>query len=172
MIKIRLQRHGARHSPFYRMVVTPSTSRRDGKFIEVLGTYNPQAHARTEELKLKMDRIDHWLGEGAQPTDTARSLIQQSRLTPEEWLQRAEKKSQSKTSRKQASSAPSMDESVSEEAEVKKPAEETKSEEPAEETKSEEPAEETKSEELAEEAKSEEPKSEEPESKAAEGESK
>ena len=55
MIKIRLQRHGARHSPFYRMVVTPSTTRRDGKFIEVLGTYNPKAHARAEELKLKMD---------------------------------------------------------------------------------------------------------------------
>ena len=42
MIKIRLQRHGARHAPFYRMVVAPSTARRDGKFIEVLGTYNPQ----------------------------------------------------------------------------------------------------------------------------------
>ena len=53
MIKIRLQRHGARHAPFYRMVVATSTARRDGKFIEVLGTYNPQAHARTEELKLK-----------------------------------------------------------------------------------------------------------------------
>ena len=75
MIKIRLQRHGARHAPFYRMVVTPATTRRDGKFIEVLGTYNPQAHSRTEELKLKMERIDHWLGVGAQPTDTAKSLI-------------------------------------------------------------------------------------------------
>ena len=75
MIKIRLQRHGARHAPFYRMVVAPSTARRDGKFIEVLGTYNPQAHARTEELKLKMERIDHWLGVGAQPTDTAKTIL-------------------------------------------------------------------------------------------------
>jgi len=177
MIKIRLQRHGARHSPFYRMVVTPSTSRRDGKFIEVLGTYNPQAHARTEELKLKMDRIDHWLGEGAQPTDTAKSLIQQGRLTPEEWLQRAENKSLSKATRKQASSAPSMDESVSEEAKVKKPAEEAKSEKPTEEATSEEPVAEAKPEQPAEEATSEEPKSEEPQSEqpeteAAEGESK
>ena len=103
MIKIRLQRHGARHSPFYRMVVTPSTSRRDGKFIEILGTYNPQAHIRTEELKLKMDRIDHWLGEGALPSDTAKSLIQQGRLTPEEWLRRADKKSLAKALRKKAS---------------------------------------------------------------------
>ena len=127
MIKIRLQRHGARHSPFYRMVVTPSTSRRDGKFIEILGTYNPQAHVRTEELKLKMDRIDHWLGEGALPSDTAKSLIQQGRLTPEEWLRRADKKSLAKASRKKASMNPSMDQSAS----GLSHAEEPKAEEPA-----------------------------------------
>ena len=97
MIKIRLQRHGARHAPFYRVVVAPSTVRRDGRFIEVLGTYNPQAHTRSEELKLKMDRIDHWLGVGAQPTDTAKSLIRQGRLSPEEWMERAEKKTAGQT---------------------------------------------------------------------------
>ena len=115
-----------------------------------------------------MDRIDHWLGEGAQPTDTAKSLIQQGRLTPEEWLQRAENKSLSKATRKQASSAPSMDESVSEEAKVKKPTEEATSEEPVAEAKPEQPAEEAKSEE----PKSEEPQSEQPETEAAEDESK
>ena len=91
MIKIRLQRHGARHAPFYRMVVTPSQARRDGRFIELLGTYNPQAHARDAELDLKMDRIDHWLQVGAQPTDTAKSLIRQGRLSPEDWLKRGSK---------------------------------------------------------------------------------
>ena len=95
MIKIRLQRHGARHAPFYRMVVAPSQARRDGKFIEVLGTYNPQAHKREEELKLKIDRVDHWLGVGAQPTDTAKSLIRQGRMSPEEWLKRADKLAES-----------------------------------------------------------------------------
>ena len=100
MIKIRLQRHGARHAPFYRMVVAPSQSRRDGKFIEVLGTYNPQAHKREEELKLKIDRIDHWLGVGAQPTDTAKSLIRQGRMSPEEWLKRANKLAEAKLKRK------------------------------------------------------------------------
>ena len=99
MIKIRLQRHGARHAPFYRMVVAPSTARRDGKFIEVLGTYNPQAHVRTEELNLKMDRIDHWLGVGAQPTDTAKSLIRQGRLSPEEWLERSERQASKRLAR-------------------------------------------------------------------------
>ena len=62
MIKIRLQRHGAKHAPFLpHGCGTRSQSRRDGKFIEVLGTYNPQAHTREEELKLKIERIDHWL---------------------------------------------------------------------------------------------------------------
>ena len=125
MIKIRLQRHGARHAPFYRMVVTPATTRRDGKFIEVLGTYNPQAHSRTEELKLKMERIDHWLGVGAQPTDTAKSLIRQGRLTPEEWLQKSEREASKRLARAQkGKSAP---EAKSEE--VDAPKEEAKKEE-------------------------------------------
>ena len=152
MIKIRLQRHGARHAPFYRMVVAPSTVRRDGRFLEVLGTYNPQAHTRTEELKLKMDRIDYWLGVGAQPSDTAKSLIRQGRLSPEEWLERAEKSTAAKLARakNKKSDAPVMEETSSEE-----PAE-AKSEEPAEaeeapaeeaEVKSEEPAEEDSDEE-------------------------
>ena len=112
MIKIRLQRHGARHAPFYRMVVAPSTSRRDGRFIEVLGTYNPQAHARSEELKLKMERVDHWLQVGAQPTDTAKSLIKQGRLSPEEWLERAEKKTKAKVERIKKKNAPVVEESA------------------------------------------------------------
>ena len=110
MIKIRLQRHGSRHAPFYRMVVAPATSRRDGRFIEVLGTYNPQAHARTEELKLKMDRVDHWLQVGAQPTDTAKSLIKQGRLSPEEWLDKAEKKTKAKAERTNKKKAPVLEE--------------------------------------------------------------
>ena len=151
MIKIRLQRHGARHAPFYRMVVTPSQARRDGKFIEVLGTYNPQAHKREEELKLKIERIDHWLGVGAQPTDTAKSLIRQGRMTTEEWLNRAEKLSDAKLRRKsKGDTAPSMDESATEEktTEDAPAVEETKAEEkPAEEAvKKEAPAEDKKEE--------------------------
>ena len=177
MIKIRLQRHGARHAPFYRMVVAPSQARRDGKFIEVLGTYNPQAHKREEELKLKIDRVDHWLGVGAQPTDTAKSLIRQGRMSPEEWLKRADKLAEAKLKRKnKGETAPSMEESAGEgAAEEEKPAEEAppadepKAEEkPAEEEKKEEPkaeekpAEEAKEEALAEEEKKEEePKAEE-----------
>ena len=176
MIKIRLQRHGARHAPFYRMVVAPSQARRDGKFIEVLGTYNPQAHKREEELKLKIDRVDHWLGVGAQPTDTAKSLIRQGRMSPEEWLKRADKLAESKLKRKsKGDTAPSMDEIAGEAAAEEAPAaEEPKAEEkPAEEEKKEESAaEEPKAEEkpvekakeeapAEEEKKEEEPKAEE-----------
>ena len=161
MIKIRLQRHGARHAPFYRMVVTPSTTRRDGKFIEVLGTYNPQAHARTEELKLKMERIDHWLGVGAQPTDTAKSLIRQGRLTPEEWLKRSEREAANRLKRAQKGSVtPTMEaspESKVEEAKEEEP--EAPAEEKAKEEKPEVKEEEAKAKEEkpAEEAKEEEP---------------
>ena len=171
MIKIRLQRHGARHAPFYRMVVAPSQARRDGKFIEVLGTYNPQAHKREEELKLKIDRVDHWLGVGAQPTDTAKSLIRQGRMSPEEWLKRADKLAESKLKRKsKGDTAPSMDENAGEAAAEEKPAEEVPAaeepkaeEKPAEEEKKEEPAaEEPKAEEKpVEEAKEEAPAEEE-----------
>ncbi len=189
MIKIRLQRHGARHAPFYRMVVTPSTTRRDGKFIEVLGTYNPQAHARTEELKLKMERIDHWLGVGAQPTDTAKSLIRQGRLTPEEWLKRSEREAANRLKRAQKGSvtptmeaspeskveeakkeepeAPAEEKAKEEKPEVKKEKPEVKEEEPK--AKEEKPAEEAKKEEpeapAEEKAKEEKPEVKEEESK-------
>ena len=78
-LKIRLQRHGASHRPFYSMVVTEATARRDGRFVEVLGTYEPQAKRATDELKLKVDRIDYWKSVGAKPTDTAASLIRKAR---------------------------------------------------------------------------------------------
>ncbi|MFP4166112.1 MAG: 30S ribosomal protein S16 [Opitutales bacterium] len=78
-LKIRLQRHGASHHPFYRMVVTEATARRDGRFNEILGTYEPQAKRKEEELKLNLERIDHWRSVGAKPTDTAASLIRRAR---------------------------------------------------------------------------------------------
>jgi small subunit ribosomal protein S16 len=78
-LKIRLQRHGASHRPFYRMVVTEATARRDGRFVEVLGTYEPQSKRPEDEVKLKLDRVDYWKSVGAKPTDTAASLIRKAR---------------------------------------------------------------------------------------------
>lgn len=78
-LKIRLQRHGASHRPFYRMVVTEAAARRDGRFVEVLGTYEPQASKPENELLLKLERIDYWKSVGAKATDTAASLIRRAR---------------------------------------------------------------------------------------------
>jgi small subunit ribosomal protein S16 len=73
MVKLRLTRMGSKKKPFYRIVAATSTAPRDGRFIEVVGTYNPVAQPAivsiNEELALK------WLGEGAQPTDTVRALL-------------------------------------------------------------------------------------------------
>jgi len=77
-LKIRLQRHGATHSPVYRVVVTESRHRRDGRCNEVLGHYNPKARGKDIELKLKLERVDYWLGVGAQPTETAKNLIKRA----------------------------------------------------------------------------------------------
>jgi small subunit ribosomal protein S16 len=82
-LKIRLQRHGTSHRPFYRMVVTEANARRDGRFVEVLGTYEPQASRSEDELNLKLDRIDYWKSVGAKTTDTAASLVRRAIRGPE-----------------------------------------------------------------------------------------
>ena len=69
-VRIRLARGGAKKRPFYRIVVADARSPRDGRFIEVLGTYNPLlASEHPERLVLKQDRLQHWLGQGAQASD-------------------------------------------------------------------------------------------------------
>ena len=78
-LKIRLQRHGTSHRPFYRMVVTEANARRDGRFVELLGTYEPQASRPENELNLKIDRIEYWKSVGAKASDTAESLLRRAR---------------------------------------------------------------------------------------------
>jgi small subunit ribosomal protein S16 len=71
--RIRLARAGAKGKPFYRVVVSDSQSPRDGRYLELLGTYDPRKSP--PEVKLKLDRIKHWLGHGALPTDTVRRFL-------------------------------------------------------------------------------------------------
>ena len=71
--KIRLQRHGRKAYPFYKIVVADSRAPRDGKFIEKIGTYNPNTDPATVDLDF--DRALYWLNTGAQPSDTARSIL-------------------------------------------------------------------------------------------------
>lgn len=72
-VKIRLQRHGAKKRPFYFIVVANSTSRRDGKFIEKLGTYNPLTVPAT--VNVNRERALHWLNRGAEPTHTVNRIL-------------------------------------------------------------------------------------------------
>lgn len=80
-LKIRLQRRGNRNRPVYKIVVAESTSRRDGKFVEAIGNYDPNARGSTPELALLLDRADYWVGVGAKPTDTVKSLIKKARAS-------------------------------------------------------------------------------------------
>ena len=71
--KIRLQRHGKKGKPFYHVVAADARAKRDGRFIEKIGTYNPNTNPAT--IEVKHDRALYWLGVGAQPTDTARAIL-------------------------------------------------------------------------------------------------
>ncbi|MCO4827122.1 MULTISPECIES: 30S ribosomal protein S16 [Lentibacter] len=80
-MKIRLARGGSKKRPFYRVVATDSRMPRDGRFIEKLGTYNPLLAKDSEErVKLDLDRIKYWLGEGAQPTDRVARMLEAAGL--------------------------------------------------------------------------------------------
>jgi small subunit ribosomal protein S16 len=70
---IRLARTGAKKKPYYRVVVIEKANARDGRFVEIVGHYNPRTNP--VEVVLKRDRIDYWLSKGAQPSDTVRSLL-------------------------------------------------------------------------------------------------
>ncbi|MDN5352337.1 MAG: small subunit ribosomal protein [Clostridiales bacterium] len=72
-VKIRLTRMGAKKKPFYRVVVADSRSPRDGKFIDQIGYFNPIAEG--EQVKLDVEKANHWLSKGAQPTDTVKALF-------------------------------------------------------------------------------------------------
>jgi small subunit ribosomal protein S16 len=77
MVKLRLARMGAKKKPFYRIVAADSRVQRDGQWIEQLGYYDPMKNPFV--LKLDLDRVDHWISVGAQPTDTVKRLIDRSR---------------------------------------------------------------------------------------------
>lgn len=81
-VKIRLRRMGSRNAAFYRVIVQDSRRAPTGKFIETLGWYDPKQEGNN--FSLNLDRTDYWLGNGAQPSDTAASLIKKARTLPVE----------------------------------------------------------------------------------------
>ena len=76
-VKIRLARHGAKSAPYYRIVVADSRARRDGRYIEQVGTYNPVTTPAA--VTIDLEKVDKWVANGAQPTDTVARLIEAER---------------------------------------------------------------------------------------------
>ena len=141
-MKIRLARGGSKKRPFYRIVAADSRMPRDGRFIEKLGTYNPLLPKDSEDrVKMDMDRIQHWLGHGAQPTDRIARMLEAAGVLPKTERNNPKKaelgtKAKERLEAKEAKS----EEAPAEEAAAEAPAEEAAAEAPAEEAKAKEDA--------------------------------
>ena len=77
MVVIRLARGGSKKRPFYNIVVADSRNRRDGRFIERVGFYNPVVNEKQERVRLSNDRLNHWIGQGAQLSDAVAKLVKE-----------------------------------------------------------------------------------------------
>src|SRR5437773_9015227 len=107
-LKIRLARGGAKKRPHFSIVVAPSTSPRDGRFLEKVGTYNPMvAKDHPQRLTLKEDRIKHWLSHGAVPTERVARFLGEAKLVPVHQIRETPNKSKprKKTLERQAAAA-------------------------------------------------------------------
>ena len=78
-LRIRLQRGGTTHNPVYRIVVAENTSPRDGRFVEILGTYAPKARGKDPEYRIKLERVEYWQSVGAKVTDTVKAIVKRAR---------------------------------------------------------------------------------------------
>ena len=83
MVTIRLARGGSKKRPFYHLTVADQRNPRDGRFIERVGFHNPVARGQEEVTRINMQRIDFWIGQGAQPTDRVAGLIKAARKAAE-----------------------------------------------------------------------------------------
>ena len=77
-VKIRLKKTGRKNRPLYRIVATDAHAKRDGKELEVLGHYDPRAADKEKQVAIDRDRIQYWLGVGAQPTDTVAGMLKRA----------------------------------------------------------------------------------------------
>jgi small subunit ribosomal protein S16 len=80
MVTIRLSRGGAKKRPFYHVVATDKRSSRDGRYIERLGFYNPQAAKHEETLRVDAERVKHWISNGAQPSERVQYLLKEHKV--------------------------------------------------------------------------------------------
>jgi small subunit ribosomal protein S16 len=130
MVVIRLSRGGSKKRPFYNVVVADSRNRRDGRFIERVGFYNPSATAGAETLRIDEARVSHWAGNGAQLSDTVTRLVKLHAKGPEA-LQAEKAKDEAKKEAAKAKAAAEQAAKIKAEAEAAKAAEEAKAAEAA-----------------------------------------
>lgn len=108
MVKLRFQRHGRTHRPFYRLVAVDARFKRNGKQIEILGWHNPTPGQGENATELNTDRIKYWLSVGAQPSDTVRDLLANNDLLTPKLAKRREldrKMDNSRREKKEAAAA-------------------------------------------------------------------
>ncbi len=142
--KIRLARGGSKKRPFYRIVVADVRAPRDGRFIEKVGSYNPMLSKDSEDrVILNEERIKHWLGEGAQPTDRVLRFLDAAGLAKRDARNNPKKALPGKKAQERLEEAKQAEEDAKAAAEEAKAAEAAAAEAPAEEAPAEAPAEET-----------------------------
>ena len=178
MVVVRLAKSGAKKNPYYFITVADSRKPRDGAFIERLGFFNPSAKGSEERMRFNIERLDHWIGQGAQLSNKVKELAKDARLSPDELQEKLERKKEKRDKKKEAIKAKKVAEleAMAEEAAAEEvtteeaPAEEA----PAEEATTEEaPAEEAPAEEATtEEAPAEEAPAEESEEESSDDEKK
>ncbi|MEM9639130.1 MAG: 30S ribosomal protein S16 [Pseudomonadota bacterium] len=132
-MKIRLARGGSKKRPFYRIVAADSRMPRDGRFIEKLGTYNPLLPKDSEErVKMDVERVQHWLSQGAQPTDRVARMLEAAGLKEKTERNNPNKGTPGKKAQERAEEKAAKAAEASAPAEAEAPAEDTPAEETAE----------------------------------------
>ena len=160
MVVVRLAKSGAKKNPYYFITVADSRKPRDGAFIERLGFFNPSAKGSEERMRFNVERLDHWISQGAQLSDKVKELAKDARLSPDELQAKLDAKKDKRAQKKEAIKAQKI---ADLEAQAKEAAEEVTEEAPAEEEAAPEVAaeEEAPAEEVAEEVTEEAPAEEE-----------
>ena len=155
MVVVRLAKSGAKKNPYYFITVADSRKPRDGAFIERLGFFNPSAKGSEERMRFNVERLDHWISQGAQLSDKVKELAKDARLSPDELQAKLDAKKDKRAQKKEAIKAQKI---ADLEAQAKEAAEEVTEEAPAEEEAAPEVAaeEEAPAEEVTEEAPAEE----------------
>ena len=126
MVVVRLAKSGAKKNPYYVITVADSRKPRDGAFIERLGFFNPSAKGSEERMRFNVDRLDHWISQGAQLSDKVKELAKDARLSPDDLQAKLDAKKDRRTQKKEAIKAQKVAEL---EAKAKEAAEEEASKE-------------------------------------------